>query len=68
NYKNDNKYKNNPVCQTYNRVYKAHYARYMKKKMTVSEFREWSRFVSEIQDRALAVEIEFDKYYANIQK
>ena len=64
----DDKCKNDPVWQTYNRAYKAHYARYMKKKMTMSEFEEWSRFASEIRDRALAGEIEFDKYYADIRK
>ncbi len=64
----DDKCKNDPVWQTYNRAYKAHYARYMKKKMTVAEFEEWSRFASEIRDRALAGEIEFDKYYADIRK
>ncbi|MDE6726108.1 MAG: hypothetical protein K2J79_10950 [Ruminiclostridium sp.] len=64
----DDKCKNDPVWQTYNRAYKAHYARYMKKKMTVSEFEEWSRFASEIRDRALAGEIEFDKYYEEIRK
>ena len=32
----DDKCKSDPVWQTYNRAYKAHYARYMKKKMTVS--------------------------------
>ena len=64
----DDKCKNDPVWQTYNRAYKAHYARYMKKKMTVSEFEEWSRFASEIRDKALAGEIEYDKYYADIRK
>lgn len=32
------KCKTDPIWQTYNRSYKAHYARYMKKKMTVGEF------------------------------
>lgn len=64
----DDKCKNDPVWQTYNRAYKAHYARYMKKKMTVSGFEKWSRFASEIRDRALVGEIEFDKYYADIRK
>ena len=40
----------------------------MKKKMTVAEFEEWSRFASGIRDSALAGEIEFDKYYADIRK
>ncbi len=46
----DDKCKNDPIWQTYNRAYKAHYARYMKKKMTISEFEEWSQFASEIRD------------------
>lgn len=62
------KCKNNPIWQTYNRAYKAHYARYMKKKMTVAEFEEWSRFASEIRDRALAGDIPFEQYYVEIRK
>ncbi len=50
----DDKCKNDPIWQTYNRAYKAHYARYMKKKMTIAQFEAWSRFASEIRDRALA--------------
>ncbi len=57
----DDKCKNNPVWQTYNCAYKAHYARYMKKKMTIAQFEEWSRFASEIRDRALAGEIPFEQ-------
>lgn len=64
----DDKCKNDPVWQTYNRAYKAHYARYMKKKMTVSEFEEWSRFASEIRDRALAGDIPYEQYYADIRR
>lgn len=64
----DDKCKNDPVWQTYNRAYKAHYARYMKKKMTVAEFEEWSRFASEIRDRVLANEISFDEFQADIRK
>ena len=37
------KCKSDPIWLAYNRAYKAHYARYMKKKMTASEFEEWSR-------------------------
>ena len=63
-----NKCKNDPVWQTYNRAYKAHYARYMKKKMTISEFEEWSRFASDIRDKAIAQKISFDEYYTQIRK
>ncbi len=62
------KCKNDPIWQTYNRAYKAHYARYMKKKMTVAEFEEWSRFASDIRDKALAGEIAFEQYYVDIRK
>lgn len=62
------KCKNDPIWQTYNRAYKAHYARYMKKKMTISEFEEWSRFASEIRDKAIAEGIPFDDYYTQIRK
>ena len=64
----DDKCKSDPVWQTYNRAYKAHYARYMKKKMTVSEFEEWSRFASDIRDKALAEKIPFEQYYSDIRK
>jgi len=62
------KCKNDPIWQTYNRAYKTHYARYMKKKMTISEFEEWSRFASGIRDKAIAGEIPFDEYYTEIRK
>lgn len=64
----DEKCKNDPIWQTYNRAYKAHYARYMKKKMTVSEFEQWSRFASELRDKAIANGIEYDEYYNQIRK
>lgn len=64
----EDKCKNDPIWQTYNRAYKAHYARYMKKKMTVAEFEEWSRFASEIRDKALSGEIAFERYYEDIRK
>ena len=52
------------IFQTSARIY----ARYMKKKMTISEFEEWSRFASEIRDKAIAGEIPFDDYYTQIRK
>lgn len=64
----DEKCKNDPVWQTYNRAYKAHYARYMKKKMTIAEFEQWSRFASELRDKAIANKIEYDEYYNQIRK
>lgn len=40
----------------------------MKKKMTVAEFEEWSRFASEIRDKALAWNVAFEQYYEDIRK
>lgn len=62
------KCKNDPIWQTYNRAYKAHYARYMKKRMTVLEFEKWSRFASEIRDKAITEELPFDEYYTEIRR
>ena len=66
--KYNDKCKNDPIWQTYNRAYKAHYARYMRKQMTVSEFEKWSRFASEIRDKTIAGKIPFDEYYIQIRK
>jgi len=64
----DDKCKNDPVWQTYNRAYKAHYARYLKKKMTISQFEEWSRFASDLRDKALTDKMPFEQYYSDIRK
>ena len=40
----------------------------MKKKMTISEFEKWSRFASSLRDKAIAGEVDFAQYYADIRK
>lgn len=40
----------------------------MKKKMTVVEFEQWSRFASELRDKAIANEIEYEEYYTEIRR
>lgn len=62
------KCKNDPVWLTYNRAYKAHYARYMKKKMTVAEFEQWSRYAVELREKASAGEMEFDEYCIKMRR
>ncbi len=64
----DDRCRTDPVWQTYNRAYKAHYARYMKKKMTAGEFEAWSRMASELRDRAVQDLISFEEYCAQIKK
>ena len=46
----------------YNRAYKTHYARYMKKKMTTAEFEQWSRYAVELREDAIAGKIEQAEY------
>ncbi|WP_317856011.1 DUF6076 domain-containing protein [Chakrabartyella piscis] len=66
--KYDDKCKTDPVWQTYNRAYKAHYARYMKKKMTVAEFEKWSAWAVEWRTKAENDEISFEEYVTEIKK
>lgn len=58
----DDKCKNDPVWQAYNRAYKAHYARHMKKKMTTAEFEQWSRYAVELRDQAESGKLEQAEY------
>ncbi|MBE6069899.1 MAG: hypothetical protein E7211_19725 [Clostridium lundense] len=46
------KCKDDPVWLAYNRAYKTHYARYMKKKMTAAQFEQWSRQAVEWRNAA----------------
>ena len=66
--KYDDKCKSDPVWLAYNRAYKAHYARYMKKKMTTAEFEQWSRYAVELRDSAEAGTLEFEEYQAILKK
>ncbi len=59
---------NDPVWLTYNRAYKAHYARYMKKKMTAAEFERWSRYAVELRSKAGSGELEFEAYLKEIKR
>lgn len=62
------KCKNDPVWLTYNRAYKAHYARYMKKKMTVAEFEQWSAWAVELRTQAEDGGVIFEEYERKIRK
>ena len=62
------KVRNDPVWLTYNRAYKAHYARKMKKKMTAAEFEAWSSYALELRDKALRKEISLETYQNEITK
>jgi len=56
------KCKTDPVWLAYNRAYKAHYARYMKKKMTIAEFEQWSWYAVELRDQAEKSTLDLAEY------
>ena len=56
------KLKNDPVWEIYNRAYKQHYARYMKKKMSKSQFAEWGDYAIELRQKAADGELEIEEY------
>ena len=56
------KLKNDPVWEIYNRAYKQHYARFMKKKMSKSEFAEWGEYAIELRQKAADGELEMEEY------
>ena len=60
--KYDDKCRADPVWLAYNRAYKAHYAWFMKKKMTNAEFEAWGRYAIELREKTIAGEIGFVEY------
>lgn len=62
------KIKTNPYWNVYNKAYKQHYARYLKKKMTQAEFAEWADYALELRSKAENGEIEFEEYRVRIRK
>ena len=66
--KYEEKCKSDPVWLAYNRAYKAHYARLLKKKMTKSEFLTWSIWAADYRDTALAGKVRIEEYEKNIKE
>jgi hypothetical protein len=52
----------------YHKGYKAHYARYLKKKMTQAEFQVWADYALDLRQQALDGVIEFNVYREEIRK
>ena len=65
--KYDEKCRTDPIWLAYNRAYKAHYARYMKKKMTAAQFERWSRYAEELRDMAEQGEVDLEDYRRNLK-
>ncbi len=59
---------NDPIWLTYNRAYKQHYARLLKKKMTQAEFQEWADYAIKLRDLVEHKKIGFDEYYKKIRE
>ena len=51
----------------YNRAYKTHYARYLKKKMTTAQFEQWSRYAVELRQKAENGEMELADYQRQLR-
>lgn len=62
------KIKNNPVWLAYSRAYKQHYARYLKKKMSQSEFQQWADFALELRQQALDETISLEEFQKIIRE
>ena len=56
------KCKSDPILGTYEKAYKAHYARVMKKKMTKLEFSKWVPYAQELKQKAYDCELEYEEY------
>lgn len=61
------KIKNDPIWLAYSRAYKQHYARFLKKKMSQSEFQQWADLALELRQLAIDGEIEFEEFRGRIR-
>ena len=64
----NDKLKTDPIWSVYHKAYKAHYARYLKKKMTQAEFQKWADYAIEMRTKALDGEVEYDEYVRDMKK
>lgn len=60
--KYNHKCKTDPVWLAYNRAYKAHYARFMKGKISRSAFDKWGKYAVGLRTKALAGKLDFKEY------
>lgn len=62
------KIKADPVWLIYTRAYKQHYARFMKKTMSKTEFAQWAEYALDLRQKALDGEIGIEEYTELIRK
>ena len=61
------KVNSDPILLTYTKAYKQHYARYLKKRMTQAEFREWADYALVLRQKAYDKELGFEEYEEKIR-
>ena len=52
----------------YHKGYKAHYARYLKKKMTQAEFQKWADYAIMLRNKALDGGVDYGDYVKEMKK
>ena len=62
------KIKKDPLWEIYNCAYKQHCARFMKKKMSKSEFTEWGEYAIKLRQTAADGELDIEAYQKLICK
>jgi hypothetical protein len=64
----DQKVKSDPVWTVYQRAYKTHYARVIKKKMSKADFAAWVDMAIKLREQAIKRKIEFEEYERKIRE
>lgn len=64
----DNKLNQNPILKEYQKAYKTHHARFVKKKMTKEELSQWKVFAKDMMEQVQADKITFEHYLSEIKK
>ena len=64
----NDKLKTDPIWSVYHKAYKAHYARYLKKKMSQAEFQKWADYAIDLRNKALDGDVDYDDYVKEMKK
>lgn len=64
----DQKLNENPILKEYQKAYKTHHARFVKKKMTKDELEQWKIFAKDMMEQVKTSKITFEEYLKEIKK
>ena len=64
----NDKLKTDPIWSVYHKAYKAHYARYLREKMTQAEFQKWADYAIVLRNKALDGGVDYDDYVKEMKK